>query len=125
MLEFSKRRVIVTGMTMENQIVPVRLEVMDADGGPMLRVSGRLDAANAPAFGAALLPLLAEVKTTPVLDLSGVEYISSSGLRVLLQAAKQLQPRGCRLTLTRVPASVYAVLTLSGFATFMTIQQQE
>ena len=102
----------------------MQIEVVDREGTTELRVSGRLDAAAAPAFGERLLALLAATDTATVLDLSGVEYISSGGLRVLLQAARLLQPRGARLTLTRVPPEIGAVLTLSGFATFMTIQAQ-
>lgn len=101
------------------------IEPIDTEGVKALRVSGRLDAAGAPAFGAALLPLLADADAPQVLDLSGVDYISSGGLRVLLQAAKQLQRHDAKLTLIQVPAQVYSVLTLSGFATFMNIQQRE
>lgn len=103
----------------------MQIEPVDIGGSTVLRVSGRLDAANAQAFAAALFPLLAGANAPSVLDLSGVEYISSSGLRVLIQATKLLQPHGVRLTLTQVPAPVYSLLTLSGFATFMTIRQKE
>lgn len=94
-------------------------------GTTVLRVSGRLDAAQAPAFGERLLPLLTGAGAAPVLDLAGVDYLSSGGLRVLLQAARVLQQRGARLTLTQVPPQVCSTLTLSGFATFMTIRPQD
>ncbi len=103
----------------------MQIEMGRSGDASVLRVSGRLDAAHAQAFAEALLPLLGDAGASPVLDLSGVEYVSSAGLRVLLQAARKLQARAARLTLTQVPAPVYAVLTLSGFATFMTLQAQE
>jgi anti-anti-sigma factor len=102
----------------------MQVEPVDVQGTAVLRVSGRLDAGQAAAFGARLLALLADANATSVLDLAAVEYVSSGGLRVLLQAAKLLQSRGLRLTLTQVPAQVYSVLILSGFATFMVIRPQ-
>jgi anti-anti-sigma factor len=106
-------------------IVGMQIEVVRSGDTSAVRVSGRLDAAHAQAFAEALLPVLAALQAPPVLDLSGVEYISSGGLRILLQAAKQAQARGARLTLIQVPDQVYAVLTLSGFATFMTVLKHE
>ena len=102
----------------------MRIEPDESRETPVLRVSGRLDAAQAPAFGVQLLPLLAGDGAASVLDLAGVDYLSSGGLRVLLQAARLLQKRGARLTLTEVPPQVCSTLTLSGFATFMTIRPQ-
>jgi anti-anti-sigma factor len=103
----------------------MHIEAVRSDGASVVRVSGRLDAAHAQAFAEALLPVLADLSAAPVLELSGVEYISSGGLRVLLQAAKQAQARGAQLTLTQVPAAVYSVLALSGFCTFMAIRAQD
>ena len=105
--------------------VGMHIGAVRSDGASVVRVSGRLDAAHAQAFAEALLPVLADLSAAPVLDLSGVEYISSGGLRVLLQAAKQAQARGAQLTLTQVPAAVYSVLALSGFCTFMAIRAQD
>jgi anti-anti-sigma factor len=103
----------------------MQIEMVRSGDTSVVRVSGRLDAAHAQAFAAALLPVLAALQAPPVLDLSGIEYLSSGGLRVLLQAAKQAQAHGAQLTLTQVPAPVYSVLALSGFCTFMTIRAQE
>lgn len=58
----------------------------------LVRVAGRIDHTTAKAFENALLPLLdgcsGEGKKA-LLDLSGVAYMSSAGLRVLILAAKQ------------------------------------
>lgn len=96
---------------------------VESGGEPTLRIAGRLDAVRAPAFGERLMAMLAAAETPPVLDFGGVDYISSGGLRVLLQAAKLVQQRGGRLTLTQVLPQVHAILKLSGFGTFMTFRQ--
>jgi anti-anti-sigma factor len=58
----------------------------------LVRVAGRIDHSTAQVFEDALLPLLdgcpGEGKKA-LLDLSGVVYMSSAGLRVLILAAKQ------------------------------------
>lgn len=103
----------------------MQIDPMTGSDGAFFRVAGRLDAGQAPAFGERLMSLLAPSDAPAVLDLAGVDYISSGGLRVLLQAAKLVQQRGARLSLTRVPAPVFAILKLSGFTTFMNVHPAE
>ena len=58
----------------------------------VLAAAGRIDHASAEGFKEALQPHLAQCKAggdVVVLDFSGIEYISSVGLRVLMLAAKQ------------------------------------
>ena len=68
---------------------------------------GRIDHATAEQFKAALAPHLAtcaEGRDRVVIDMSGVEYISSVGLRVLMLAAKQAKAQGVRTRGVRAPA---------------------
>ena len=66
------------------------MQLADAsqDGVPVLCMTGRLDAVSAPAVEQRLLQA---ARTGPglVLDLAGVDYTSSAGLRLLLKAAKE------------------------------------
>lgn len=57
------------------------------DAAVQLSVSGRLDTTTAPQLEAKLKETAKNIKTL-VLDLGGVEYISSAGLRVVLLAHK-------------------------------------
>jgi len=97
------------------------IEPIELDGARALRLDGRLDGAWTQAFGGRLVELLGEADAPHTLDLSRVTYISSAGLRAIFQAARKLQERGVRLTLARVPPTVAATLTLSGFSTFLTL----
>jgi sigma-B regulation protein RsbU (phosphoserine phosphatase) len=56
----------------------------------VLHVAGRLDASTYMEFDTAVLPLLADLPSgaTVVLDLSGLEYISSAGLRSVARVRK-------------------------------------
>jgi anti-anti-sigma factor len=48
--------------------------------------------------------------------------MSSAGLRALALAAKALQKRGERLSLSNVPPQIRNVLNLTGFTTFIDVK---
>ncbi|HSE04478.1 MAG TPA: STAS domain-containing protein [Methylomirabilota bacterium] len=80
--------------------------------------SGRLDHATAEAFKAALGPHLARCTTggdRVVLELSGVEYISSVGLRVLMLACKQAKAQGGALAVAGLQPVVREIFEISRF----------
>jgi anti-anti-sigma factor len=88
----------------------------------VLHAAGRLNRDTAPELQEPLLRA-AEAPTGAVeLDLAELSYMSSAGLRVLLQAAKALQKRGERLRLVKVPPHIYNVLNLAGFTLFIDIK---
>lgn len=79
---------------------------------------GRVDHLNADDFRAAVEPHLAHCETDGIallFDLAGLEYISSSGLRVLMIAAKQSKPRGGRIGVAAAQPLVGEVLQISRF----------
>ncbi len=80
---------------------------------------GMLDTANAPAFDAEMEAAVAET-TKLVLDFAKVQYISSSGLRVLLKAQKKVAASG-EMKLVNVSAAVKEVFELTGFTNILTI----
>lgn len=57
-----------------------------------------------------------------VIDLGGVEYISSAGLRVLLVSAKRLKEPAGALVLCGVGPSVRMVLELAGFLPLFAVE---
>ena len=56
-------------------------------------LEGRLDTTTAPEFENEIKPLLGSVDNV-ILDFSNLEYISSAGLRVLLQIRKAVYDKG-------------------------------
>ena len=56
-----------------------------------------------------------------ILDIKGLEYISSAGLRVLLGAQKKLQKIGS-MKVTNVCEEVMEVFEMTGFADILTIE---
>jgi stage II sporulation protein AA (anti-sigma F factor antagonist) len=57
-----------------------------------------------------------------VIDLGGVAYISSAGLRVLLLVAKRLKPPAGALVLCGLGPSVRTVLELAGFLPLFAVE---
>lgn len=77
-------------------------------------LSGELDTAAAEQTSQALQPLLDSKGKEIVLDCTDLEYISSSGLRVLLSILKQAKSVGSRVVLKNVNEVIRDVLDISG-----------
>jgi anti-anti-sigma factor len=87
-----------------------------ADSATVLQFSGRLDGTNSAAADTKLADAVGR-NPTLVLDLGGLDYISSAGLRVLLKAAKQAQTAKQKLLLAALQPAVKQVFEISGFST--------
>ncbi len=83
-----------------------------------MTLHGRLDTVNAPL----LESKIKEQKdiTELTLDFKGIDYISSMGLRVLLQAKKTMKADGVRLTIINMQDSVREIFEMTGFLNLMT-----
>lgn len=84
-----------------------------------VKVEGRLDTSTAPSLEAELANL--EGVKEMVFDFSGLEYVSSAGLRVILATQKTMSKLG-GLTLTGVSDAVMEVFEITGFADILTIK---
>lgn len=79
---------------------------------------GRIDHATAEQFKTALAPHLATCaagRDRLVIDMTGVEYISSVGLRVLMLASKQAKAQGCALAVSGLQPVVREIFEISRF----------
>jgi anti-sigma B factor antagonist len=81
----------------------------------VMRLDGRLDVLTAKQLESELLTQIAGGEKRIVLDFEKVEYVSSTGLRVLLEGRKALRPKGGVLVLSSLPAFVENVLKTAGF----------
>ena len=76
---------------------------------------GRIDNQSSAAFQARLLAAVSSGSADVVVDFSGVEYISSAGLRALMTALRQ-KPKDRRLAVARLNAVVHEIFTISRFS---------
>jgi anti-sigma B factor antagonist len=80
----------------------------------LLNVNGRLDSTTATDFEKSLMNLI-DLQKENVVCFKELKYISSSGLRVLLVAAKKLSTTGRKLTITAMQDHIKEVFDISGF----------
>jgi anti-anti-sigma factor len=83
-----------------------------ADGVTNVAVRGRLDRLGAETT-VSRFDAIADSKRAVVVDLSGVDFLASLGIRVLLTSAKTLQSKGGKLAIV-AQGNVLTVLQVAG-----------
>jgi anti-anti-sigma factor len=76
---------------------------------------GRLDGRSSEEFNAQLTQSVITVEPRLVVDLSGIEFLSSAGLRVLLAASKRIKAASGMLALCSIQAPIREILEITGF----------
>ena len=90
------------------------------DGTCRIELSGRLDTITSPQLEEELQQIPEDVKEL-VLDLKDLEYVSSAGLRVFLNAQKMMNDKGT-MVLCNVNDEIMEVLDMTGFTKILTIE---
>ncbi|MBQ9482607.1 MAG: STAS domain-containing protein [Ruminiclostridium sp.] len=86
-------------------------------------ITGRVDTETAPQLDSDIKPELNSIKKL-VLDLSGVEYISSSGLRVLLNLNKSLSANKGKFVIRNPSQMVNDVFEITNFSNILNIENK-
>jgi anti-anti-sigma factor len=81
----------------------------------VVRVEGEIDLDSAGDLSEAALAAMQEIGPSIVLDLSGVTFMDSTGLKVLLAVHKRAELAGGRLVLAGPTRSVNRVVSITGF----------
>ena len=85
-----------------------------------IAITGRLDTTTAPQLEAELKQSLPGIKKL-VLDFAALEYLSSAGLRVLLQAQKTMNKQG-EMIIKNVNETIHEIFEVTGFIDILTIE---
>ncbi|MCR5054142.1 MAG: STAS domain-containing protein [Lachnospiraceae bacterium] len=91
------------------------------EGSIQISVEGQVDTVTAPELQQAILTAFQKTKEL-VLDLQGVGYMSSAGLRALLLGQKTASSKGGKMTVINVQPVVMQVFNMSGFAKVLNIE---
>lgn len=86
-----------------------------------IKIDGRVDTTTSPQLQNAILQAF-QKGSKLVLDFSGVEYVSSAGLRALLIGQKTANSKGGTMTLVHVADAVLQVFKMSGFSGILHIE---
>ncbi len=98
----------------------MEIQVEQNDAVMTLHLNGRLDTLTAPKLEMEIEDLPLNVKEL-VIDLKGVAYVSSAGLRVLLSAQKKMNQIGS-MKVTNVCEEVMEVFNMTGFSDILVIE---
>jgi len=93
----------------------IKLESKKERGAVVITVQGDLDTISSAEFEKHLNGWLSKRELFFVFDFSGVEYVSSSGLRVLVAASKLLKPKDGKISFVGVHGHVLEVFKMSYF----------
>ena len=93
----------------------MKTEVTYNENITTVAVSGSVDALTAPDLARAIVDQIAEGHVHLVVDLTGVEFMSSAGLRTLLGGVKESRSQGGDLRLTSTNPGIDKLLKMSGF----------
>ena len=96
------------------------MEIKKTVDATIIEVAGRLDTTTAPLLEKAIHENTDGIKSL-ILDLHGMEYISSAGLRVLLSAQKKMQAIGS-MKVKNVCEAVMEIFEMTGFADILVIE---
>ena len=96
------------------------VEMKEAGEELVVSLKGQLDRLTAPEFGEKMNGKLDGVRKLS-LDLAGLEYVSSAGLREFLKLQQIMDEQG-EMVLSHVNDVIMDVFELSGFSDFMTFE---
>ncbi len=94
-------------------------KTIDGDNAT-IALTGRLDTVTSPELEAVLDEILPATKDL-TFDLTNLEFISSSGLRLVLRAQKTMNEQGA-MRLKNVQDAVTEIFDITGFSDLLTIE---
>lgn len=101
----------------------MKYEIIDAEGGPTVFLKDQLTFADRDGFDTVIDKLLARRKPVVTVDLSGLDYMDSAGLGMLLTLRDRAEHAGCEVGIRNPRSEVRELLDLACFDTLFTIEQ--
>ncbi len=84
----------------------------------ILHLQGKLDGISSPEVQESITQSLESGTKNIVLDCASLEYMSSAGIRVLLQSYHQVGKKAGKIVLTSVPKTIEQTLYVTGFLSY-------
>lgn len=88
----------------------------------LVKLDGELDTAAAQEVEKEFQPLMVAKDKAITIDCAGLNYISSSGLRLFLSLLKSCKPNGNTLTLEHLNDNIKKVFSMTGFSALFNIK---
>ncbi len=91
----------------------MRFTTLNEGGIRIISLEGRMDLANSMKAESMLNEILGEGVSRIILDLEKLEFMSSSGLRIIISVEKRLRERGGKLVLLNMSETVEKLFNLT------------
>jgi anti-anti-sigma factor len=99
----------------------MNLLVTASEGYTIVNVEGKIDTTNANEFEKSMMDLIEGGSTKVILNCSGLNYISSSGLRVFLIVQKKMIAIKGQFRLSNLQPVIKEIFDISGFTSILSV----
>lgn len=99
----------------------MKITIDKTDEGFLVVLNGRVDTTNYNEFENSIAHLYNEKGAATYLDCSGLDYISSSGLRIFLTLQKKVKVQGGVLKIFAMQPQIKEIFDISGFSSIFSI----
>ena len=100
----------------------MEVQILEQNGETIVAIAGRVDTITSSELETAVSRVWAQPAVTLVFDCAQMDYISSSGLRVVLKANKQAAAVGGKFALRNLNRDVRSVIDMTGFSRILTVE---
>ncbi len=90
----------------------------------LIHLGGKLDVVTSPQLDEILYKCFQDSRAGVALDFSNLNYLSSSGIRVLLTQHRKFAEQERKFVLTALPAHIKEIIRLAGFDKVFTIVEE-
>jgi anti-sigma B factor antagonist len=101
------------------------VETRMVNGSPVLDLSGEVDSYNAPKLRDKMINLIDDINPNLVINLSGVDYIDSTGLGTLVAGLKRAKDKGGNISIICPHEQIFKVFHITGLVRVFTIFPNE
>lgn len=99
----------------------MKITELDEFGVPVIKLEGRVDSEGIEPLRQALLGAVSAGKHKLILDMAGLTYINSAGLRILAEVVTENRENGGDVRLVGLTPKVHRVFEIIGFTRFFTV----
>ena len=99
-------------------------QILKEDGKTIIKTGQRIDTMNAGQFEKDIEPALQEQGVDLEMDCTDLNYMASSGLRIIQKTMRTVTMKRGNFKMTNVSPEIYKVLAMTGFTKFMTVEQK-
>ena len=99
----------------------MKITTEEAEGGLVIHPEGRLDTLKSGAFEKEVMSLIQQATLNVLIDFEKIDYISSAGIRSMLNIAKELKKKGKSMVLCCLNKSIKEVFCISGLDSIISI----